>query len=214
MRKYNLLAILLTFLAAYSIVEGAGIEDAKAYSKNSSIQWVWATEAINHYSWNGNEYVLDVGCGDGKITALIAKDKVPNGSVIGLDISQNMIQEASTNFQLHDYPNLSFVKEDIVASRLENKFDLVTSFCCLNWVLEQETALQNIHKSLVSGGKFLLVVAEKNSNDFLSLNEKLSKSEKWKLHLPEFKNPNIYFTKDKYISLLKDAGFSEIESKV
>jgi trans-aconitate methyltransferase len=81
-------------------------------------------------------------------------------------------------------------------------------------VLEQETALQNIHKSLVSGGKFLLVVAEKNSNDFLSLNEKLSKSEKWKLHLPEFKNPNIYFTKDEYISLLKDAGFSEIESKV
>ena len=38
MRKYNLLAILVTFLAAFSIVEGAGIEDAKAYSKNSNIQ--------------------------------------------------------------------------------------------------------------------------------------------------------------------------------
>lgn len=80
--------------------------------------------------------------------------------------------------------------------------------------MEQEIALQNIHKSLVPGGKFLFIVAEKNSNDFLGLHEKLSKSEKWKIHLPEFKNPNIYFTKDEYISLLKNAGFSEIEAKV
>ena len=85
------MAILVTFLAAFSIVEGAGIEDAKAYSKNSNIQWIWATETINNYSWNGNECVLDVGCGDGKITAFIAKDKMPNGLIVGLDISQNII---------------------------------------------------------------------------------------------------------------------------
>ncbi len=63
------------------------IEDAKTYHVNSELQRNIATETIKLISWKKSEKVLDIGCRDGKITALISK-KVPKGSVLGIDISQ------------------------------------------------------------------------------------------------------------------------------
>lgn len=40
--------------------------------------------SLNDLELQGNESILDVGCGDGKITALLAS-KVPQGFVIGVD---------------------------------------------------------------------------------------------------------------------------------
>jgi trans-aconitate methyltransferase len=39
------------------------------YAKNSAAQLSWARELRQRLDWRGDESVLDVGCGDGKITA-------------------------------------------------------------------------------------------------------------------------------------------------
>jgi trans-aconitate 2-methyltransferase len=43
----------------------------------------------------GDERVLDVGCGDGHITAAIA-DQLPDGSILGIDPSPRMIAAADS----------------------------------------------------------------------------------------------------------------------
>ena len=53
--------------------------NAKDYAKHSTTQQTWARELISKLKLNGHESVLDVGCGDGKITAEIA-GYVPDGS--------------------------------------------------------------------------------------------------------------------------------------
>ena len=60
----------------------------------------------------GNERVFDIGCGDGKVTAEIAK-QLPNGSVLGIDKSEEMIRFAQENFPSKKYNNLSFEVQNI-----------------------------------------------------------------------------------------------------
>ena len=48
--------------------------NAADYNRSSSAQQVWARELIAKLGLSGNECVLDIGCGDGKVTAAIAKN--------------------------------------------------------------------------------------------------------------------------------------------
>jgi len=54
------------------------------YAKSSDTQLKWAQELRQNLNLQGNESVLDVGCGDGKITADFATT-LPKGRVTGVD---------------------------------------------------------------------------------------------------------------------------------
>ena len=69
------------------------------YEKNSSAQELAALDLLSKLDLNGDEHILDIGCGDGKITLKMAA-MVPWGQVIGIDCSQEMIAFANnTNDQ-------------------------------------------------------------------------------------------------------------------
>ena len=67
--------------------------DAEDYARNSGAQARWALELIGKLALAGAEHVLDVGSGDGKITAELAR-RVPEGSVLGIDSSPEMVAAA------------------------------------------------------------------------------------------------------------------------
>jgi len=71
--------------------------DAADYAANSAVQQTWARELIAKLHLRGDEHILDVGCGDGKITAELAR-AVPRGSVTGVDASPQMITFAKKTF--------------------------------------------------------------------------------------------------------------------
>ena len=60
---------------------------AAEYARRSQLQESMAAEVLALLELKGSEHVLDVGCGDGKITAQIAA-RVPHGAVVGVDASQ------------------------------------------------------------------------------------------------------------------------------
>ena len=53
------------------------------YHQHSSQQQKWARDILDRLALAGHEQILDIGCGDGKITAEVARC-VPNGFVVGL----------------------------------------------------------------------------------------------------------------------------------
>ena len=81
--------------------------DAADYAANSAVQQSWARELIARLKLRGDEHVLDVGCGDGKVTAEIAR-AVPRGAVMGVDASAEMIKFAKKTFPTAKSPNLKF----------------------------------------------------------------------------------------------------------
>jgi trans-aconitate 2-methyltransferase len=70
---------------------------ASDYARQSTLQHAMAQEQLALLALEGTERVLDVGCGDGKITAEIAA-RLPRGSVLGVDPSRDMIEFASSHF--------------------------------------------------------------------------------------------------------------------
>ena len=85
--------------------------NAADYAANSIVQQTWARELIAKLKLRGDEHILDVGCGDGKITAELAR-AVPRGAVVGIDASEEMIAFARKNFPASEISNLKFQVTD------------------------------------------------------------------------------------------------------
>ena len=67
--------------------------NAADYAQHSQAQQTWARELITTLHLSANEDVLDLGCGDGKVTAELAA-YVGKGSVLGVDSSLAMVELA------------------------------------------------------------------------------------------------------------------------
>ncbi len=91
--------------------------NAADYAANSVVQQAWARELIARLNLRGDEHVLDVGCGDGKVSAEIAH-AVPRGSVVGIDASPQMIKFARAAFPSGKIANLKFEVMDARKIRL------------------------------------------------------------------------------------------------
>lgn len=127
--------------------------DGAGYAHISGLQRALATASLEAVTVAGTEHVLDVGCGDGYVTRLIAS-RVPDGSVLGVDPSPRMIETArAADDRL---TNVSFQVGDVTAMTFGPDFDLVVSFNALHWVANQEAAYRNIAAALKSNGRVLV----------------------------------------------------------
>ena len=86
--------------------------NARNYYRQSSLQQAMAEEALGLLTLEGTESILDVGCGDGKITAEIAT-RLTRGMVLGVDPSHEMIAFASSHFGSLGQANLRFEVADV-----------------------------------------------------------------------------------------------------
>lgn len=85
--------------------------NASEYAQLSGLQRAMVEEVLALLDLEGSERVLDVGCGDGRITAEIAT-RVPRGTVVGVDSSRDMITFASSRFGPAVRPNVRFEVAD------------------------------------------------------------------------------------------------------
>ncbi len=99
--------------------------------------------------------VIDLGSGAGN-DVFVARSLVgENGRVIGVDMTDDMIDLANKNNQRLGYENVSFVKGDIENLPLEQETgDVVISNCVLNLVPDKEKAFAEIFRVLKTGGHF------------------------------------------------------------
>ena len=68
--------------------------DGKGYEQISDLQRHLAERTLSGLVFDGDEHLLDVGCGDGYVTRAIAA-RLPHGSVVGIDGSPRMIEAAT-----------------------------------------------------------------------------------------------------------------------
>ena len=180
--------------------------NAQDYAKNSQNQFQWAQELIPKLQLKGNEALLDIGCGHGKITAELAKF-LPKGKAVGIDSSKNMIDLAEKNFPAKDHPNLSFLAMDARKLTFQDEFDRAFSNAALHWVLDQISVLKGVQRSLKSGGKLLFQMAGKgNAKDILRIIEQLIPLEPWNQYFQEMTFPYGFYDAEEYRAFLENAG--------
>ncbi|MGD9591089.1 MAG: trans-aconitate 2-methyltransferase, partial [Candidatus Berkiella sp.] len=180
--------------------------DPSLYLDKAAPQFNLALNILKNYSLKGNETILDIGCGPGNITALLAK-QVPQGKVIGIDSAQKMVTFANEKY--HDLKNLSFEKRNVLDFSYPHKFDLIVSFSALHWVINQKVALANIYKHLAKNGSLLVVMIPSRKVEPVSAAlSKLIETPSWHPYFESFRPPPYYgVSQEKYQQLLKNTGF-------
>jgi trans-aconitate methyltransferase len=152
--------------------------NAQAYTSNSEIQLSLADQLLENYSFREDSRVLDIGCGDGRITSNIAK-KVPKGSAIGIDASANMIGYAKSHYPSDKFSNLQFFCRKAEELSLQQKFDHIVSFNCFHWVRPWKKTLTLFYNLLNPGGEVLMLTYPKDSLYYLPFHETSE-------HFPEY----------------------------
>ena len=178
--------------------------DGEKYKIASTPQKEWGESLISKISLQGNERILDLGCGDGYLTEQLSL-LVPNGKVLGIDASVGMIKTAKKICR----DNLKFVHMDINNLHFSNEFDIIFSNAALHWVKDHKQLLQNSHTALKAGGKlFWSFGSDGNCANFLTVIQEKITEDKYIDFFKDFEMPWFMPSKSHYTELITDIGYS------
>ncbi len=149
--------------------------------------------------------VLDLGSGAGNDVFVARSIVGDNGKVIGVDMTEEMIEKANLNKDKLGYQNVEFRFGEIENLPVaDNEIDVIVSNCVLNLVPDKAKAFREMYRVLKPGGHFCI-------SDIV-LNGELPGQLK---SVAEMYAGCVTgaIQKDEYLQLLKAEGFSKIEVK-
>jgi len=185
--------------------------DAKFYQKNSPVQYELGLRALEKLHPGYNEDILEIGCGNGVLTMLLAK-KVPNGKIIALESSKEMAQQAKENLKDHGIRNVKVINTDAIKMNYENQFDAVFSNSAIHWIRKQELVYELIYKSLKNNARIMIQTGLKQISAYSQA--LINVGIEFKDHLKNFKPPWRFLTKKETEKILIEAKFKEISVEV
>ena len=116
--------------------------DAATYHRVANNQQEWGTEVLERLELEGNETVLDAGCGSGRVTRLLL-ERVPQGKVIGVDASPSMIDEARSNLEEFS-DRLELSVQSLLDLELDQQVDAVFSNATFHWINDHRRLFERL----------------------------------------------------------------------
>ena len=180
--------------------------DGEKYKRASKQQKAWGKKLICGLDLRGDERILDLGCGDGVLTAELAK-AAPDGFVLGIDASGSMIETARND---HARANLRFELQDINDMDFESRFDLVFSNATLHWIKDHARLLGNVFRALAERGTVRFqFAADGNCSTLIRVLKAVTSAKKYASYFAEFEWPWYMPTARQYRKLLDEVPFTQ-----
>jgi trans-aconitate 2-methyltransferase len=127
--------------------------DARRYDRIADPQTRWGRAVLDRLLLEGNELVLDAGCGSGRVTELLL-DRLPGGRVVALDGSPAMVDEARRRLARFG-PQVEFVVADLRRPLPIDAVDAVFSTATFHWIADHEALYRNLAAVLRSRGRLV-----------------------------------------------------------
>jgi len=196
--------------SAVQIAKNIGYDSKELKSiPESSILGVGCGAPVNFADISEGEVVADIGSGGG-IDVFLSANKVKlSGKVIGIDMTDEMIEKARNNAKQNGYTNVEFKKGDIESGIPieDNSTDVVISNCVINLTVDKVAAFKEIYRILKRGGRMVI-------SDLITDKEVPTHSvdsDKWCNCI------DGALTKENYLASIEKAGFQQpqiLEAKV
>lgn len=185
--------------------------NAKVYERISEPQFAWGRRVLERLPLRGDETVVDVGCGAGRLTELVA-ERLPRGHVVAMDASAAMVEQARQRLSRFAQ-RVSFVRADAASYVHRPPADAVFSTATFHWVLDHDALFACIAASLRPGG---LLVAQCGGGANLSRIRqraaRLRSSAELASFFEGFREPWHYATPEETRARLERAGFVDVRA--
>lgn len=152
-----------------------------------------AIDLANRLEVKEAKRILDLGCGTGNSTRIL-KDRFPDARVIGADNSDEMLSKAKKT-----HPDIEFIYLDVGGdlSEVKEKFDIVFSNACIQWIPNHEILLPKLMSLLKHGGVLAVQIPIQNEHPVHIIINELVTTAKWKDKLSQ-RNYNNLSTSEYY----------------
>lgn len=165
------------------------------------------------------DWILDVGCGTGKVTEQLVKHMFPDARIVGIDSSKQSIAKAQTDHTGSD-PEIQYKEAHIeryAPAEEHGRYDIVFSNSAMHWVDEQDRAYRNIRRLIADDG--LLAVhqgAEGTYHELHRITVQLIERLDWRHYFDDL-NPPLdltYYDEAEMESVLVRNGFEVSQIQV
>ena len=186
--------------------------DADAYQRLSSPQVMWGRSVLARLKLDGDETVVDAGCGTGRLTAELL-ERLPAGRVIAIDLSGNMLDVASAMLEPRFPGRVHFAQCDLLDVCVASVADVVFSTATFHWVLDHPRLFREIRSMLVPGGRLVAQCGGAGNLQRTHLRAMaLMKTKRYVRALAAWKDPWEFADAGTTETRLRDAGFTDIET--
>lgn len=125
--------------------------DARTYDRVADPMTRWGSVVLGRLPLEGDETVLDAGCGSGRVTELLAA-RLPHGRVVALDGSAAMIDAARERLAPFG-PRVEYLVTDLgLPLPLAQPVDAILSTATFHWVPDHDALFANLAAVLRPGG--------------------------------------------------------------
>jgi trans-aconitate 2-methyltransferase len=130
--------------------------DAATYDRVADPMTRWGSTVLDRLPLEGDETVLDAGCGTGRVTEQLA-ERLPNGRVIALDASPSMVAEAERRLARFG-DRIHYLVADLgqpIALPGDTRVDAILSTATFHWVPDHDALFRNLAAVLRPGGRLV-----------------------------------------------------------
>ena len=194
-----------TMMSSLQIAENIGYDTNDLNSiPQSSILGVGCGAPVNFANIQEGEVVVDIGSGGGIDVFLSANKVKQSGKVIGIDMTDEMLEKAADHAKQNGYTNVEFKKGDIEKGIPinYNVADVVISNCVINLTIDKIAAFKEIYRILKTNGGRMVISDLVTSKE---VDPESANSDKWCSCI------DGALTKEHYLDSIRKAGFSDIE---
>jgi ubiquinone/menaquinone biosynthesis C-methylase UbiE len=147
---------------------------AKRYDRSSLLlyfagfrHWAYRKRAVLSLALNPGDTVVDIGCGTGLNFSLLQGHVGPRGRIIGVDLTDAMLNEANDRVAAHGWSNVELVKSDAATYVFPPSVDGILSTFALTLVPEFDQVVRNGALALPPGKRFVILDFKRPSGWFM-----------------------------------------------
>jgi trans-aconitate 2-methyltransferase len=181
--------------------------DAVTYDRVSTPQVEFARRVLDRLPLNGDETVLDAGCGSGRVTRML-EQRLPHGRVIAVDASPSMVEKAREALRR----DATVFVSDLTDIDLHEEADAVFSNAVFHWIPDHDKLFKRLFAALKPGGALVVQCGGAgNIDSFHELLFEVADEEPFQEYIGGWKGPWNFATPAETAARLAAAGFADAE---
>jgi len=182
--------------------------DASTYERVSDPQVGWARAILDRLPLEGDETVLDAGCGTGRVTQLLL-DRLPRGHVIAVDSAPSMVETAREALG----ERATVIQTDLAELTLEEPVDAAFSNAVFHWIPDHDRLFAALHAAMRPGAPLVAQCGGRgNVERFHETVKEVAEEDPFAEHLGGWGGPWNYAGPEETAARLERAGFEAVKT--